>query len=229
MRFSQRDVSEAQATAMYGRGSSRGSSPNRESRRRAAYLGTRSPEGADNFYHNPALFQAILKRDGIPIAAGAVQPRRADGGRPSGQSVRFGLMDESGKLNLNALMQANMTDEQREVALSWLPGMTPDIARSILDFLDPDDSPRPTGGGVGVLQDAQPPYEAKNGPLNSLDELLLVRGVLPAMLYGEDANRNGLLDGNEDDGAPSRPRQRRRHARSRVERVSERCRAGSRT
>ncbi|MBC8113052.1 MAG: hypothetical protein H7062_01620, partial [Candidatus Saccharimonas sp.] len=39
----------------------------------------------------------------------------------------------------------------------------------------------------------------------SIDELLLVQGVTPALLYGEDANRNGLLDPNENDGDQSPP------------------------
>jgi hypothetical protein len=47
-----------------------------------------------------------------------------------------------------------------------------------------------------------PPYQAKNGPLNSIDELLLVRGVTPQLLYGNDLNRNGRLDPGEDDGNP---------------------------
>ena len=33
-----------------------------------------------------------------------------------------------------------------------------------------------------------------------MEELLLVRGFTPAVLYGEDANLNFQLDGNEDDG-----------------------------
>ena len=42
------------------------------------------------------------------------------------------------------------------------------------------------------------PYRAANGLLTSLDDLLLVRGVTPALLYGEDLNRNGVMDPGED-------------------------------
>jgi hypothetical protein len=42
------------------------------------------------------------------------------------------------------------------------------------------------------------PYQIKNGPLNSLDELLLVQGVDHTLLYGGDTNRNALQDGTED-------------------------------
>src|SRR5207248_8062397 len=50
-------------------------------------------------------------------------------------------------------------------------------------------------------QTLNPPYNAKNGPLDSLDELLLVKGVTPQLLYGNDLNRNGILDAEEDDGS----------------------------
>src|SRR5690606_29558187 len=50
-----------------------------------------------------------------------------------------------------------------------------------------------------------PDGEAKNGPLESIDELLQVVGVTPDLLYGEDANRNGLLEPNEDDGDVTAP------------------------
>ena len=34
--------------------------------------------------------------------------------------------------------------------------------------------------------------------MKSLDDLLFVRGVTPALLYGEDLNRNGIMDPGED-------------------------------
>src|SRR5262249_9776303 len=41
------------------------------------------------------------------------------------------------------------------------------------------------------------PYRCKNGPLDSLEELLLVRGVTPQLLFGNDRNRNGMFDPDE--------------------------------
>ena len=45
-----------------------------------------------------------------------------------------------------------------------------------------------------------PPYHAKNAPLDSIEELLYVQGVTPQLLFGNDLNRNGVLDPEEDDG-----------------------------
>src|SRR5438876_360021 len=46
-----------------------------------------------------------------------------------------------------------------------------------------------------------PSYLAKNGPLDTLEELLLVRGVTAQLLLGNDRNRNGQFDPDENDGS----------------------------
>ncbi len=52
----------------------------------------------------------------------------------------------------------------------------------------------------------QPSYRPTNGPIASIEQLLLVRGVTPQLLFGYDQNRNGVLDGSEQSqmlmGAP---------------------------
>jgi DNA uptake protein ComE-like DNA-binding protein len=50
-----------------------------------------------------------------------------------------------------------------------------------------------------------PGYRCKNGPLDSLEELLLVRGVTPELLFGTDRNRNGAPDPEESDGSSGTP------------------------
>ncbi|MBM4075877.1 MAG: general secretion pathway protein GspK, partial [Planctomycetes bacterium] len=117
----------------------------------------------------------------------------------------YGLMDESAKLNLNLLDRLKLDDEQVHTLLMNLPGMTVETADCILDWIDTDDTRRPYGAESDFYESLTPPYRAKNGPIESLDELLMVQGVTPALLYGEDANRNGLLDPNENDGDKSPP------------------------
>jgi competence ComEA-like helix-hairpin-helix protein len=51
----------------------------------------------------------------------------------------------------------------------------------------------------------RPPYLARNGPFQTVRELLMVRGVTPALLLGNDSNQNGFLDSDADpadQGAP---------------------------
>ena len=78
-----------------------------------------------------------------------------------------------------------------------LPQMSEDVAEAILDWIDADDDIRPwvrraTTTGVSIR-----PYDAKNGPLDTIEELLLVRGVTPELLFGLDANHNGVIDREE--------------------------------
>ena len=81
--------------------------------------------------------------------------------------------------------------------LMFLPGMTEEAADSILDWIDEDDEARPNGAEVDYYSTLPMPYAPKNAPLETVDELLLVKGVYPALLFGSDSNRNGVLDGNE--------------------------------
>ncbi len=118
-------------------------------------------------------------------------------------SFRAGITDESSRLNLNTLTNADtwLPDSGdgnggggRQLLMS-LPQMTEDIADSILDWLDEDSEPRDYGAEDYSSQ--SPPYACKNGPMDSIEELLLVRGVTPQLLFGLDANHNGIVDLDE--------------------------------
>lgn len=117
-----------------------------------------------------------------------------------GQGFRHGVIDESGKINLNALLAIDSSGRVAHDMLLKLPNMNEETANAILDWIDPDDTPRSNGAENNYYSTLSPPYRAKNGPLDSLDELLLVRGVTPQLLWGNDGNRNGILDPGEDDG-----------------------------
>ncbi len=189
---------------------------------------------AGGVYDNPAYFS------GIPVT-GLDDPVGSylcsvftsaldDYGAPSG--IRFGMEDESTRLNLNTLLQADeqapaqaseadagaeegadqeaeaeddtasddpeafVTSPAREM-LMMLPGMTDNVADAILDWLDEDSIPREFGAEAETY--SLMGYEPANGPIKSLDELLLVAGVTPELLYGADRNRNGLIDSNEQE------------------------------
>ena len=120
-------------------------------------------------------------------------------GIPDG--FRAGIIDESSKLNLNTLTHADTwfpdTGEGgggRQLLMA-LPLMTEDIADAILDWLDADSEPRTLG--IEDYSGQSPPYGCKNGPMDSIEELLLVRGVTPQLLFGLDNNHNGILDLDE--------------------------------
>src|SRR5262249_7088302 len=104
--------------------------------------------------------------------------------------------------NLNALLQLDRGQGTLgQQVLLGLPNMTEDIANAILDWLDSDSTPRTSGAENDFYATQSPPYQCKNGPLDSLEELLLVKGVTPQLLFGNDLNRNGMIDPEEDDGS----------------------------
>jgi type II secretory pathway component PulK len=112
---------------------------------------------------------------------------------------RYGVIDEGGKLNINSLIALDSTGQLLHDALMKLPSMTEDIADAIVDWVDADDDARASGAESSYYVSLSNSYKAKNGPLNSLDELLLVKGVTPYLLYGGDTNRNGVQDDGEQD------------------------------
>lgn len=111
-------------------------------------------------------------------------------GDPDGDELRYGLTDEASKLNVNAA-----TGEM----LGKLPGMKPLLTDALLDFVDADNDPRPEGAEQQYYDALPQPYTILNGPLSTVDELLLVRGFTAGVLDGEDANLNFQLDANEND------------------------------
>lgn len=188
-------------------------------------------------YNNPAVFQAIqvvpATDDARSVNFSIVAPALNEMGRLSG--IRFGLRNESSRLNVNALISldknadllmpalnlisgdsADLTNSlQSGTAISGedpsqlslpqsllmsLPGMTLQIADSILDWLDEDSDPRPNGSELEYYSVLPTPYAPKNGPIDSVEELLLVRGVTPELLFGIDSNRNGVVDPAERQG-----------------------------
>ena len=109
---------------------------------------------------------------------------------------KYGVTDESGKINLNAMVRIDSSGESLHAMLVLLPNMTEELADAIVDWLDEDEDQRASGAEAGAYSE----YKPKNGPLSTIDELLLVRGVTPELLYGNDRNRNGIQDAGESNG-----------------------------
>ncbi len=165
-------------------------------------LATQTEDGGK--YDNPTRFRGVLVRNDEDSRLRGrftlVAPALTSEGELGG--IRYGLENESTRLNLNALMYAEKTTPgSGHELLMALPGMTDDVADAILDWLDDDDTPREQGCEADYYASLSPPYKPKNGPLDSVEELLLVRGVTPELLFGYDVNRNGLVDSNEEGGS----------------------------
>lgn len=121
--------------------------------------------------------------------------------------IRFGVTDEASKLNLNTA-----TEQQLRRLIGFVAADDPEInvpwiVDAILDWRDADTNPRGEQADTELeyYQNLDPPYRVKNGPLETVEELLLVKNVTGQILYGEDFDRNGLLTPNEDDGDETFP------------------------
>jgi type II secretory pathway component PulK len=114
---------------------------------------------------------------------------------------RNAVIDEGAKLNINAMILQDPTGAALYTALKQIPNMTPEIAANIVDYVDEDSDPglASNGEAAGAEADAYASlgYQIKNGPLNTLDELLFVIGVTPDLLYGTDQNQNGIAEEGE--------------------------------
>jgi len=155
----------------------------------------------DNFYgilsgnpfNNEQAFRGIpIEGDGGPNGYFSLIAPSMDG-----SGVVYGVMDEGGKINLNALMKLDPTGELAHGILMKLPNMTEEIVNALIDWMDADSDTRPGGAESDYYMGLNPPYRAKNGMIDSIDELLLVKGITRELLYGTDANRNGTQDENE--------------------------------
>jgi general secretion pathway protein K len=124
----------------------------------------------------------ILKTDG-----------RAYSGQLGDGFYLFRVTDESGKININALTDASGIVMKNLLVNSGVSTENADIiVDSILDWKDPDDLHRLSGAESDYYLSLSNPYRAKDAPFDALEELLLVKGVTPEILYG-DGEKEGII------------------------------------
>ncbi len=101
---------------------------------------------------------------------------------PAAPKTFYGLRDEERKINVNALTPENVMILSALLAdLGSDEGIAQTIAFSVLDWKDEDDTIGKEGYGVedAYYMGLDNPYHCKNRPLDSKEELLLVKGMTP--------------------------------------------------
>ncbi|MBU1913263.1 MAG: general secretion pathway protein GspK [Candidatus Omnitrophica bacterium] len=97
--------------------------------------------------------------------------------------ARYGIVDENRKININ---KANNQVLERlfQLALGFNEMDSQELAASIIDWRDADSMLSiPVGSAeTSYYTNSAYPYEAKNADIESLDELLLVKGITPDIL-----------------------------------------------
>lgn len=101
------------------------------------------------------------------------------------------ITDESGKVDINTTpdiilrnLLGNLDVEPENIDI---------IVDSIMDWKDTDDLHRLHGAESDYYMSLSNPYKAKNAPFDTFEELLIVQGVTPEILYG-NKDRKGLID-----------------------------------
>jgi len=89
----------------------------------------------------------------------------------------YTITDEDGRLNINnaSLPQLRYIIESTDVDIT----VVDTIADSIIDWRDTNDLHMLNGAEEDYYQSLERPYSCKDGPFDTIDELLLVRGVTP--------------------------------------------------
>lgn len=145
----------------------------------------------DFWFDDPYSFDAIALADGYTFTVYTPLENA-----PQPGVIRFGLIDLASRINVN-----NADADQLESL-----GILTDVqVQSILDWRDGDDRQRVAGAEQAHYDKLDLPYDMANAPFQTAAELRLVRDVDDETFRGEDANLNGMLDGNENDGENTWP------------------------
>jgi general secretion pathway protein K len=110
------------------------------------------------------------------------------------------IIDHSGRLQINSLLKKKeegwLVDEEQENI--WINLLSTEefeldeeevkgIIEAVIDWIDENDDALGFGGAESsYYQGLEVPYEPRNGPVEFVEELLLVRGITPELYYGTE-------------------------------------------
>lgn len=115
-------------------------------------------------------------------------------------SFRLEIEDESGKIPVNKLVNQNEYNAPIEgmlLRLLTLPEFdlseqeAGDIVDAIKDWIDEDNEVTGFGAENVYYETLETPYPCKNGRLDCLDELLMIKGITKELYYG-DSEKPGI-------------------------------------
>lgn len=129
------------------------------------------------------------------------------------EEVAFGLVGEAGKFNVNQLVIVLQPQSRpRFGALNQFVEHMPNVTTEMVTSLNAENE-RISQAVNGLENDSGESQEGTQDldmleatySIHTVDQLALLAGFSLASLDGEDLNRNGVLDPNEDDGDASPP------------------------
>ena len=141
-------------------------------------------------YHRQTYKNQTVVLEGNEVVR--IDGRAYNGSIGTGRYV-FRLFNESGKINLNTMnTNSGVILNNLLVNLGIAKETADTIVDSILDWIDTDDLRRLNGAEDDYYQSLPNPYKAKNARLDTLEELLLIKGMSPDILFGTKEQK-GLI------------------------------------
>lgn len=112
-------------------------------------------------------------------------------------TLKYDIVDEEGKLNINTASR----DQLKYIFLdSGVDSTEADvIVDSIIDWRDSNDMHMSNGAEEDYYRSLPEPYSCKDGPFDSVEELLMVKGMTPEILYGSSDASRDEEDSEEED------------------------------
>ncbi|HTR43001.1 MAG TPA: general secretion pathway protein GspK [Pseudomonadales bacterium] len=96
--------------------------------------------------------------------------------------VSIKIIDEERYANINTAAPQLLTQALTTMGVD--ANDIPIVSDSILDWVQPGDTPRLSGAKNSYYQSLDPPYYCKEAPMDDISELLLIKGVTKAMYDG---------------------------------------------
>jgi general secretion pathway protein K len=101
-------------------------------------------------------------------------------------SLEISISEESGKINVNALVQPNGEFEPFTWGALKRVGtrlkLPEDVWGAVADWIDTNDLPRSGGAETPYYRTLKPPYNASNARLMTITELSLIKGFTPELV-----------------------------------------------
>jgi general secretion pathway protein K len=114
------------------------------------------------------------------------------------------ITDLCGRVAINCLINADggYNETQKAFLARFLgldrfglePDAVEDLMDAIKDWIDPDDETTRFGAESGYYQSLEDPYACPNGPVDSLGQLRLVKGMTDALFFGGPDTQGGIGD-----------------------------------
>lgn len=120
-------------------------------------------------------------------------------------TAKLEITAEDAKLNINQMVNdydnynsVNTTIFSNVQGVFEMLGYDPNLVYGVVDFIDSNSLSSSFGAEKDYYESLNPPVTIKNGPLDSLTELLQVKDISLEMFYGPDEKNNKNIDSKDE-------------------------------